>query len=249
MSKSGSWATMAQLKRWVMEATGIEPWLLDECKRFTGSMNEAMALVLGQVAGDDTELAGEVVKQLLAVMEAMVASPDWEKQTWVVERWRSMNVTQRMQFNALLTGRYEGLILKSHRGILPVKAGNVLEFVEVTAVLLYAKAGRMGAYGELSMALSDGGGGLVVVAKVDLGIAEGDHGWLQKWISENAGERFGPIVSLPAALFFRIRCEAVALSKRHKSGLQVGKVLLVSRLENGNMMELTEVGAVRALLG
>jgi hypothetical protein len=29
----------------------------------------------------------------------------------------------------------------------------------------------------------------------------------------------------------------------------VGKVLLVSRLENGNMMELTEVGSVKALLG
>jgi hypothetical protein len=39
------------------------------------------------------------------------------------------------------------------------------------------------------------------------------------------------------------------LSKRRKSGLQVGKALLVSRLENGNMAELTEVGAVRALLG
>jgi hypothetical protein len=249
MSKSGGWVTMVQLKRWVMDAAGIESWLLDDCKRFTGSMNEAMALVLGSSGGDDVELEGAEVKQLLAEMENLLASPDWEKQTWVVTQWHRMTVTQRMQFNALLTGRYEGLILKSHRGILPVKAGSVLEFVEVTAVLLYAKAGRMGAYGELSMALSDGGGGLVVVAKVDLGIAEGNYGWLQTWISENAGERFGPIVSLPAAVFFRIRCEAVALSKRHKSGLQVGKALLVSRLENGNLMELTEVGAVSALLG
>ena len=249
MSKSGGWVTMVQLKRWVMEAAGIESWLLDDCKRFTGSMNEAMALVLGSSGGDDVELEGAEVKQLLAEMENLLASPDWEKQTWVVTQWRRMTVTQRMQFNALLTGRYEGLILKSHRGILPVKTGMVLESVEVTAVLLYARAGRMGAYGELSMALSDGQGVLVVVAKVDLGSAEGDWGWLQTWIGENAGERFGPIVSLPAELLFRIRCEAVMRSKRHKSGIQVGKALLIAHVESGNMEALTELGAVSALLG
>ena len=77
MSKSGGWVTMVQLKRWVMEAAGIESWLLDDCKRFTGSMNEAMALVLGPSGGDDVELEGAEVKRLLAEMEALLASPNW----------------------------------------------------------------------------------------------------------------------------------------------------------------------------
>ena len=44
------------MKGWILERTGISAWLFIECQRFAGSLNEALALLMGTPTGGITAM-------------------------------------------------------------------------------------------------------------------------------------------------------------------------------------------------
>lgn len=91
------------------------------------------------------------------------------------------------------------------------------------AVLLYAQVGQ----GRRSTLFTDytfavwNEGVLVPVAKAYSGLSDDEIAELDRWIRQNATERFGPVRAVPPMHVFELAFEGIARSPRHKSGVAV----------------------------
>ena len=93
----------------------------------------------------------------------------------------------------------------------------------VDAVMLYAQPGhgrRANLYTDYTFAVWDGDA-LVPIAKAYSGLDNTEIDELDRWIRRNTKERFGPVRSVEPVQVFELAFEAIARSKRHKSGVAV----------------------------
>jgi hypothetical protein len=66
------------------------------------------------------------------------------------------------------------------------------------------------------------------------------------WISDNLGERIGPIRAVNVSEVFALHCEGVQWSKRHKAGFKANSVRVISWLREG--AEVSRLVDVKASL-
>lgn len=233
--------SMPRLKSWILAATGLPLWLLAESQRFAGSLNEALALVLGPPQGSIEE------KEIAAGLDRWREWDELQKQAWTIQVLLLMEVSDRRLFMALLNGR---------TSTKPVGLTDAVETIslQVDAILLYVRPlGRGISQYELTFGLAsdqyytgclkavvgdDGeGGGLQGVSW---------EGALTQWISENLGERIGPIRGVRVSEVFALHCDGVEWSRRHKAGFKAAKVRLLAWHSEG--ASVTPLSVVRDLL-
>lgn len=237
--------SMGKLKLWLSESLGIPLWLIAESQRFAGSLNEALALVLG---APDGEMSRMDIEQGFVQWGGWT---DGEQRAWVIRVLVSMEVEDRRSFMALLNGRLvTGSALAGKAGA----AGSATETemaeniasvsVMVRAVLLYVRPmGRSVLQYELTFGLRTGeeseatyvGCFKAVVGTDEAG--EAIHGLsdelsLLEWIGSNLGERIGPIRGVRVSEVFELHCDGVQWSKRHKAGFKAEQVRVVSWLRD-----------------
>jgi hypothetical protein len=173
--------SMAKLKQWVMDSIGISPWLMGECQRFSGSLNEALALVLGSSQDKENE---DALRMMLE--EGFGLWPSWtvdEQRLWTVQMMLMMEVDDRRGFMALLNGRSWAGVGGTRASGLGVSGLNIMQSddpnhptmnglasIQVTAILLYVKPmGRSNTQYELTFGLQThdfGDGGLAKKASL-----------------------------------------------------------------------------------
>jgi DNA ligase-1 len=93
----------------------------------------------------------------------------------------------------------------------------------VDAVLVYAQLGsgrRAGLYTDYTFALWSGDE-LVPFAKAYSGLTDAEIREVDRFVRQNAVNKFGPVRSVEPTLVFEIGFERMQLSKRHKSGVAV----------------------------
>jgi DNA ligase 1 len=93
----------AALRQWTMTATGLEPWLLDECYAVVGDGAETAALIFDQlpsVASAPVPLAAWVETRILPLRQAAPEVQQAEVLAWV----RELDRGQRLVLFKLLTG-------------------------------------------------------------------------------------------------------------------------------------------------
>ena len=140
-------------------------------------------------------------------------------QTW--EELRALRKNAR-ELNA------EGLMLKSKSG--EYKTGRKkgdwfkwkLDPYTMDAVMIYAQRGhgrRANLFTDFTFALYNDNKELVTVAKAYSGLSDNEFKEISTFVRKNTIERFGPVHSVPPIHVFEISFEAVAISKRHKSGI------------------------------
>lgn len=96
----------AAIRDWALAATGLEPWLLEECYAVVGDGAETVALVLDQVPSDEAQpslsLAHWVEDRLLGLRDADPST----QQTRVTGWLRSLDRLQRFILLKLITGEF-----------------------------------------------------------------------------------------------------------------------------------------------
>jgi ATP-dependent DNA ligase len=93
----------AAINEWTLAATGLQPWLLQECYSVVGDGAETAALVLDQVpaaASEDVPLARWVEDRILSLRALDPAAQQQRVTTW----WRELDRLQRFLFLKLVTG-------------------------------------------------------------------------------------------------------------------------------------------------
>jgi len=233
--------SMPRLKSWIVAATGLPLWLLTESQRFAGSLNEALALVLGPPQGSIEE------KEIAAGLDRWRDWDELQKQAWTIQVLLLMEVTDRRLFMALLNGR---------AATKPVGSSEAVETIslQVDAILLYVRPlGRGISQYELTFGLGSDQQytGCLKAVVGDDGAGGGLQGvsWegaLTQWISENLGERIGPIRGVRVTEVFALHCEGVEWSRRHKAGFKAAKVRMVAWHSEG--ASVTPLSVVRDLL-
>lgn len=224
--------SMTKLKSWILGFTGVPPWLMVECQRFAGSLNEALALSLGPPVG---ELANE--SAIEAGFSAWGGMSLEERQNWVVAVLLSMEVTDRRAFMRFLGGRASN----NATGI-----ATEMISLQVCGVLLYVRElGRAARQYECTFGLLADDNGFVGCFKSMLG-----EGEVMDWISENLGERVGPIRAVRVSELFVLDCEGVQESSRHKAGFKATSVSVIrwDRNRSGNFSAVTRLSEVKDAL-
>jgi DNA ligase-1 len=95
----------ASIRDWTLAATGLEPWMLEECYAVVGDGAETAALVLDQVPthpAPDMPLAEWVEGRILPLKEADPAAQQSRVTTW----WGELDRLQRFILLKLLTGEF-----------------------------------------------------------------------------------------------------------------------------------------------
>jgi DNA ligase-1 len=93
------------IRDWTLAATGLEPWLLEECYSVVGDGAETAALVLDQLPSapaEDLPLAHWVEHRILPLRNADPLA----QQTRVTAWWRELDRLQRFILLKLLTGEF-----------------------------------------------------------------------------------------------------------------------------------------------
>ena len=94
------------ISEWALAATGLDPWLLEECYSIVGDGAETVALVLDQLPPQTLDsamtLAAWVERRVLALRDADAAG----QQTRVIEWLRSLDRLQRFILLKLITGEF-----------------------------------------------------------------------------------------------------------------------------------------------
>jgi DNA ligase-1 len=93
----------AAIHDWTLAATGLDGWLLEECYAVVGDGAETAALVLDQVAVEETEdlpLAAWLETRILPLRELDPAAQQARVGTW----WRALDRSQRFMLLKILTG-------------------------------------------------------------------------------------------------------------------------------------------------
>ena len=93
----------AELRRWLVQASGLPDWLVDECYSHVGDLAETLTLLLDEptaAPAAEAGLAGWIEQRLLPVANA---GEDVRRQL-VQQAWQQLPQDQRLVFNKLLTG-------------------------------------------------------------------------------------------------------------------------------------------------
>lgn len=100
--KLGRIAGSGELRAWVAEASGLEPWLVEDSYAHVGDLAETLALLLPEPDRDAAErgLAEWVEAHLLPLRGAEADT----RRTALLQAWRQLPEAQRLVFNKLLTG-------------------------------------------------------------------------------------------------------------------------------------------------
>jgi DNA ligase 1 len=97
--------TYPAIHEWTLAATGLEPWILDECHAVVGDGAETAALVLDQLPpgrGKDLSLSTWIGSRILELREMSPAAQQEAVTAW----WRELNRLQRFILLKLLTGEF-----------------------------------------------------------------------------------------------------------------------------------------------
>jgi len=93
----------SSLREWVLEYSGISPWLFSECYETVGDLAETIALILPFPAREvDLSLQRCVEERLLPLREAT----EPEQKEIVFNTWETLPLSQRLIWNKLLTGGF-----------------------------------------------------------------------------------------------------------------------------------------------
>jgi DNA ligase-1 len=89
-------------------------------------------------------------------------------------------------------------------------------------VLMYAERGhgrRSSLYSDFTFGAWGADGALLPVGKAYFGFTDAELQWLDKWVRDHTVAKYGPVREVEKALVLEVAFDAVAESKRHKSGL------------------------------
>jgi len=94
--------TTTRLRDWAAERAGIPLWLFEDSYSIVGDLAETIALVLPppQTQSDDS------LSLWINLLRDLVDSDDEIRKTAVLAAWDSLDVTERLVFNKLLTGGF-----------------------------------------------------------------------------------------------------------------------------------------------
>jgi DNA ligase 1 len=95
----------ASINDWVLAATGLEQWLLEECYSVVGDGAETAALVLDQIPrapSEDLPLSRWVENRIMRLRELDPAAQQQRMTTW----WRGLDRLQRFLLLKLVTGEF-----------------------------------------------------------------------------------------------------------------------------------------------
>lgn len=250
---------MKTIKGWILEWTGIPLWLLNECQGYTGSLNEALALLMGPPNGVVTDIA------LHWGFARWANWTDVERKEWLLSVLIALEVVERRLLFSLLQGRKDAKILTDYKFGEP---SNTRELDETTslivmAMLLYVRPiNRMNAQYELTFGLNHEES-YISCFRANLG--KDDEGSLIQgledeleiltWINGNLGERIGPIRGVTPGAIFELQCDGIQRSSRHKSGFKTESVRIKNWLRGdkfptdsvsgGDQFKVTTIGFVR----
>lgn len=262
------WVTQAQLKFCAMQAVDIDEWMMKECIRHVGTLNEAMALILGAPKG---ELVTEA--EIVLGLEKFSELSESHRFAWIVCLWHRMEVMERRLFNARLMGRSH-LKLQGKNAIKGSIASEI-QFKEtvvggidglatpgiqvvVRAVLMYVESlgrGKMGYKFTLGLLGDLGWVSCIMldfVMNVDGSVMEGitstEWQMLNAWIKQNTLERFGPVRSVLVKQVFEVVCTGVVPSGRHKAGIKVFSAQILAWRASDSLDEVTPLSEVTGKL-
>ncbi len=92
-----------QLRQWCLDATGLAPWLFEECYHTVGDLAETIALLLPPpTVNTGTQPLHYWLNALLQLEKA----PEAEKAAFIRAAWDQMEASERFVFNKLITGGF-----------------------------------------------------------------------------------------------------------------------------------------------
>ncbi len=118
---------------------------------------------------------------------------------------------------------------RAYTGIAAKKSGNII------AQLIYAESdGRANRYVRLSFALFDSAQKPVTIARCENSLPEHEQAELHAWINANVVEKFGPVKTVKAGLYFQLMFTDVVRSTRHKAGLVLKDAAIIKWIRDGD---------------
>ncbi|RPE12677.1 ATP-dependent DNA ligase [Chitinophaga lutea] len=92
-----------QLRQWCMEATGLTPWLFEECYHTVGDLAETIALLLPPPG---VHTGTQPLHYWLDALLKLEKAPEAEKAAFIRAAWDQMQASERFVFNKLITGGF-----------------------------------------------------------------------------------------------------------------------------------------------
>ncbi len=93
----------SQLKDWVMEKTGIPPWLFEQSYHVVGDLAETIALLIPAPESVQTEKS---LAQYIREIQALRTADEEEKKAYIYAQWEELTKDQLFIFNKLITGGF-----------------------------------------------------------------------------------------------------------------------------------------------
>ena len=91
-----------QLKQWAIEYSGLPVWLFDESYHSVGDLAETIALIL-----PEQEINSEkTLTEWIEYIEGISNHNEEKRKEKIIESWRSLNQSERLVFNKLITGSF-----------------------------------------------------------------------------------------------------------------------------------------------
>lgn len=90
------------LKEWIIEITGLPPWLFVESYHNVGDLSETIALLLPP----STSESDVPLHQWILQLKGLVHSSYQEKKDFVFHAWQKLNTQERFVFNKLISGNF-----------------------------------------------------------------------------------------------------------------------------------------------
>ena len=92
----------ADLQLWAAEAAGLPDWLIAACNRVVGDLAETAALILSAPDTADTASLADWITRL----DRLAPAPAETRQAALLQAWRSLDATERLLLNKLVTGTF-----------------------------------------------------------------------------------------------------------------------------------------------
>jgi hypothetical protein len=240
-----------KLLAWAQESVRHPPWLVEACRTRVGDLAETAALLMPLDGGPGTAMPLHKV-----VEEVLLPLQHWDERFQIQMLrpfWESLNRDQALLLCILLTrGLRPGLEAGTVEGVL---AGNRTEQPQLlrytaTLVLVYARmgAGRIASGGSRYTLAARSGEDYIAVASVEKGLSQQESREIDRWITENAISRRGPVTTVPQWIVMQIAFAEVVHSVRRKSGLLIRHPRILSWCREADAREIDTVEDLRSLL-
>jgi DNA ligase-1 len=112
------------LWNWVVDITGVPPWLLGECHDTVGDAAETIALLLPKVETGTMMSLSRLVEERLLPLGKL---PEGAKRDLLMRTWRELSPNQLLVWNKLITGEFRvgvarTLVIRALAGVAGVEA-------------------------------------------------------------------------------------------------------------------------------